>query len=64
MEELYRLPAERFAQVTTAGTPEDVAGWLRQYVDAGAEHLTLVAAADTAELGIDLAGRVRRLLRS
>lgn len=61
MEALYRLPPERFERVTAAGTPADVAGWLRQYVEAGAEHLTLVAAARTAGEGIDLAGEVKHL---
>lgn len=64
MEALYRLPPERFGRITVAGPPEHVAAWLRQYVEAGAEHLTLVPAANSAPEGIALAGRVRDLLSS
>ena len=64
LEALYNLPAEKFAHVTAAGTPEMVATKLAPYVAAGAEHLTLVIAADSVHEGIDQAAEVRRLLLS
>jgi alkanesulfonate monooxygenase SsuD/methylene tetrahydromethanopterin reductase-like flavin-dependent oxidoreductase (luciferase family) len=63
LEALYDLPAERFRHVTAAGTPDQVAGWLVPFVEAGAGHLTLIVAADSVHDGIDLAAEVRRLLQ-
>jgi len=62
MESLYRLPPEKFRNVTSAGTPEQVAESLAQYVSAGARHLTLVPVADSVDAGIEMAGEVRRML--
>lgn len=63
LEALYNLPAEKFEHVTAAGTPEMVAAKLAPYVAAGAEHLTLVVAAESVYEGIDHAAEVRRLLQ-
>lgn len=60
---LYHLPGERFANVTPAGTPAQVADWLRRFVDAGATDLTLVPAAADARAGLDGVAEVRELLR-
>jgi len=62
MQALYRLPPERFVNVTAAGTPEQVAEWLAPYVDAGAGSISIVPAARSVEAGVELAGEVRRLL--
>lgn len=62
LERLYHLPGERFANVTPAGTPADVAEWLRAYVDAGATSLTIVPAAASVEEGVAAVAEVRRLL--
>jgi alkanesulfonate monooxygenase SsuD/methylene tetrahydromethanopterin reductase-like flavin-dependent oxidoreductase (luciferase family) len=62
LEALYNVPAEKFEHVTAAGTPEMVAAKLAPYVAAGAEHLTLVVAAESVHEGIDHAAEVRRLL--
>ncbi len=64
LEALYNLPAEKFEHVTAAGTPDTVAERLAPYVDAGAEHLTLIVAAESVHDGIDRAAEVRRLLRA
>jgi len=63
LEALYNLPAEKFEHVTAAGSPEAVAAKLTPYVEAGAEHLTLIVAADSIHQGIDDAAEVRRLLQ-
>ncbi len=62
VESLYRLPYEKFERVAPAGTPAQVAEWLAPYATAGAGHLTLIAAASSAEAGIDYAAEVRALL--
>jgi alkanesulfonate monooxygenase SsuD/methylene tetrahydromethanopterin reductase-like flavin-dependent oxidoreductase (luciferase family) len=62
MEQLYRLPPDRFAHLTGAGTAEQVAEYLSTFVDAGAQHVTIVPVARTSEEGVELAGHVRELL--
>lgn len=64
MQELYRLPSEKFEHVTAAGTPEDVAARLSDYVDAGARHLTLVPVGDSVHEDIEAVAEVRRLLQA
>ncbi len=64
LEGLYHLPGERFANVTPAGTPEQVADWLRAFVGAGATDITVVpAAVSDAEAAAGVA-EVRELLRA
>jgi alkanesulfonate monooxygenase SsuD/methylene tetrahydromethanopterin reductase-like flavin-dependent oxidoreductase (luciferase family) len=64
MESLYRLPYEKFARVAPAGTPAQVATWLAPFVEAGAEHITIIPAALSPEAGVDLVAEVRGLLRA
>ena len=64
MQALYSQPPERFQHVTAAGTPVQVAEKLVPYVEASAEHLTIVTIADSVHDGIDLAAEVRRLLQA
>ncbi|MGQ4600927.1 LLM class flavin-dependent oxidoreductase [Nocardia sp. R6R-6] len=62
MTALYHLPRERFLNVAPAGTPTQVADWLRPFVTAGAQNLTITVAAASVEAGIDHAAEVRELL--
>jgi alkanesulfonate monooxygenase SsuD/methylene tetrahydromethanopterin reductase-like flavin-dependent oxidoreductase (luciferase family) len=62
MSKLYNLPPEKFQHVTSAGRPQDVAGFLSSYVEAGARTFTLVPVADDIHTAIELSGEVRRLL--
>jgi alkanesulfonate monooxygenase SsuD/methylene tetrahydromethanopterin reductase-like flavin-dependent oxidoreductase (luciferase family) len=64
MQALYNQPPERFQHVTAAGTPEQVAEKLVPFIEAGAEHLTIVTVADSVHDGIDMAAEVRRLLQA
>src|SRR6266700_3516590 len=64
MQALYIQPPDRFQHVTAAGTPEQVAEKFVPFVEAGAEHLTVVTVADSVHDGIDLAAEVRRLLQA
>lgn len=64
MSRLYNLPPEKFQHITAAGVPDDVAGFLASYVDAGARTITLVPVADDVHAAVELSGEVRRLLQS
>jgi alkanesulfonate monooxygenase SsuD/methylene tetrahydromethanopterin reductase-like flavin-dependent oxidoreductase (luciferase family) len=63
MERLYQLPYEKFQYLAPAGSPEQVAEFLRPYVESGAEHLTLVPAGPSVEAEIDAVAEVREHLR-
>lgn len=62
MEAFYGVAFERFARYTPVGTPEDVAAWLRPFVEAGAGTLSLAPVAATVDEGIAAVGEVKRLL--
>jgi alkanesulfonate monooxygenase SsuD/methylene tetrahydromethanopterin reductase-like flavin-dependent oxidoreductase (luciferase family) len=62
MEALYHLPPEKFAHLTAAGTPEQVAEYLAPYVEGGATAVSIVPVAGDPTEGVALAGEVRRLL--
>ena len=64
MERLYRLPYEKFRYLAPAGTPKQVAEFLRPFTEAGAEHVTLVPAGASVEAEIDAAAEVREHLRA
>lgn len=62
MEQIYRLPFDRFARYVPCGTPADVASALGAYVDAGCRSFNLLAhAADPAAVTPAVA-QVRRIL--
>lgn len=63
MSALYNLPAEKFQHITSAGSPDTVAAFLKTYVEAGARTITLIPVAETIHEAIELSGEVRRLLR-
>lgn len=62
MEELYGMPYERFARWSPAGTPADVADFLRPYLDAGCTTVNLIPRGPDPEQTVALAAEVRRLL--
>ncbi len=63
MEHLYQTPFEKFARYSPAGTPEQVAGLLQAYVDAGCRSFNLIAVAVDDDIIIEGARCVRELLR-
>lgn len=63
MEQLYRLPPERFAHLAPAGSPERVAESLMPYVEAGATSLTIVPVAETDDDGVRMAAEVAASVR-
>jgi alkanesulfonate monooxygenase SsuD/methylene tetrahydromethanopterin reductase-like flavin-dependent oxidoreductase (luciferase family) len=64
MERLYRLPYEKFRYLAPAGTPKQVAEFLRPFAEAGAGHVTLVPAGASVEAEIDAVAEVREHLRA
>ena len=64
MEHLYRLPYEKFRYLAPAGTPKQVAEFLRPFTEAGAEHVTLVPAGASVEAEIDAVAEVREYLQA
>ncbi len=62
MEGLYHLPFGKFERLAPAGTPAQVAEELVPYLEAGAEHITLIPAAASPEAGVEHAAAVRALL--
>ena len=64
MESLYQLPFERFERYAPSGTADDIAAFVRPYVDAGARHVNLAPVAATPEAVIDTAAEVAERLRS
>jgi alkanesulfonate monooxygenase SsuD/methylene tetrahydromethanopterin reductase-like flavin-dependent oxidoreductase (luciferase family) len=63
MEGLYRMPFDRFSRYAPHGTPDDVAGALQPFVDAGASTVLLAAVGDDVDEIVQGAEQVRALLR-
>lgn len=62
MQALYKLPFEKFERLCPAGTPKQVADFLRPYVENGARSLTLVPCSPSWKAGVDAVAEVRSLL--
>jgi len=62
MQALYKLPFDRFERLCPAGTPAQVAEFLRPYVEAGAQSLTLVPCSPSWQVAADAVAEVRELL--
>jgi alkanesulfonate monooxygenase SsuD/methylene tetrahydromethanopterin reductase-like flavin-dependent oxidoreductase (luciferase family) len=62
MEGLYQLPYEKFQHVAPAGTPEQVAEFLRPFVASGAAHVTLIPVGTSIEAEIDAVAEVKEQL--
>ena len=62
LEGLYHLPFGKFERLAPAGTPAQVAEQLAPYLEAGAEHITLIPAATSPQAGVEHAAAVRALL--
>ena len=62
MEALYHMPFEPFERYSPTGPPEQVADFLRPYLEAGATQLDLIPVGESIEATIDHAAAVRELL--
>ncbi|HZP28542.1 MAG TPA: LLM class flavin-dependent oxidoreductase [Acidimicrobiia bacterium] len=62
MEDLYRIPFERFERTSPYGTPADVAGALSAYVDAGAHTIDVIAVGADQQQALEAAAAARERL--
>ena len=64
MENIYRLPFDRFARYVPVGTPADVADVLGPYIDSGCRSYNLLAHAADSSSVTPAVAEVRRILRA
>ncbi len=64
MERFYKIPFERFEKYTPTGNAEQIAEFLRPYVDAGATTLNLTPCGADREAEFETIAEVRSLLSS
>jgi alkanesulfonate monooxygenase SsuD/methylene tetrahydromethanopterin reductase-like flavin-dependent oxidoreductase (luciferase family) len=64
MQTFYGIGFESFERWTPFGTPEDVAGFLAPYLDAGCDEINLIPRGADPEAVMHDAGEVARLLRA
>ncbi len=62
MQDFYQMPFEPFERYSPYGPPEQVADFLRPYIDAGCRRFNVIPCADDVDTGIAAVGEVRKLL--
>ena len=62
MQRFYQMPFEPFERYSPYGTPEDVAEFLRPYIDAGCSTFNVIPCAGDDESAIAAVGELRTLL--
>jgi alkanesulfonate monooxygenase SsuD/methylene tetrahydromethanopterin reductase-like flavin-dependent oxidoreductase (luciferase family) len=62
MATFYQLPFERFERYSPYGAPEDVANFLRSYVEAGCSVINVIPCAADYEAAVAGVGELRELL--
>jgi len=62
MANFYKLDFAPFAKYTPTGTPQQIADYLRPFVDAGATTLNLAPCGASPEIEIETVARVKELL--
>ena len=65
MEDMYRVPFERFAKFTPCGPPDQIAAYLRGYIEAGCTSFNIAAYSASGSWAdtVDAMSEVRRLLQ-
>jgi hypothetical protein len=64
MERFYKIPFERFEKYTPTGDAEQIAAFLRPYVDAGASTLNLTPCGANPEVEYETIAAVRTVLNT
>ena len=62
MQSFYQMPFEPFERYSPYGTPEDVAEFLRPYIDAGCSNFNVIPCARDDDNAIAAVGELRTLL--
>jgi len=63
MQSFYQMPFEPFERYSPYGTPEDVAEFLRPYIDGGCSTFNVIPCAGDADAAVAAVGELRALLR-
>jgi alkanesulfonate monooxygenase SsuD/methylene tetrahydromethanopterin reductase-like flavin-dependent oxidoreductase (luciferase family) len=64
MQGMYRIPYERFERYSPYGQAEEIADFLRGYVEAGCRDFNVMAVAGSSEQAVDGVAEIRERLRS
>jgi alkanesulfonate monooxygenase SsuD/methylene tetrahydromethanopterin reductase-like flavin-dependent oxidoreductase (luciferase family) len=64
MQSFYRMPFDPFERYSPHGTPQDVAAFLQEYVEAGCSVFNLIACAHDQEAAVAGVGELRTILRT
>jgi alkanesulfonate monooxygenase SsuD/methylene tetrahydromethanopterin reductase-like flavin-dependent oxidoreductase (luciferase family) len=62
MQNFYQMPFEPFERYSPYGTPEQVAEFLRPYVESGCTSFNVIPCADNPVTAVAAVGEVRKLL--
>jgi alkanesulfonate monooxygenase SsuD/methylene tetrahydromethanopterin reductase-like flavin-dependent oxidoreductase (luciferase family) len=62
MQAFYQAPFQPFERYSPYGTPDDVADFLRPYIEAGCSTFNIIPCAGDADMAIAGVGELRRLL--
>jgi alkanesulfonate monooxygenase SsuD/methylene tetrahydromethanopterin reductase-like flavin-dependent oxidoreductase (luciferase family) len=62
MEEMYRVPFERFEKYSPYGSPDEVAEFVIPYIERGARIINMAPRAETEEAGIEGVAEVAEIL--
>jgi alkanesulfonate monooxygenase SsuD/methylene tetrahydromethanopterin reductase-like flavin-dependent oxidoreductase (luciferase family) len=63
MQSFYRMPFEPFERYSPHGTPQDVAAFLHEYVEAGCTVFNLIGCSEDQEAAVAAVGELRDILR-
>jgi hypothetical protein len=64
METFYQAPFEPFEKYSPYGTPEDVAAFLRDYIEAGCTAFNLIPQSADHAVALEGVAEVKRLLEA
>ena len=64
MEDLYRIPYEKFEKWSPFGTPTEVAAFLRPYLSVGCKDINIIPVAKNPQAATDAVAEVAALLRA
>jgi alkanesulfonate monooxygenase SsuD/methylene tetrahydromethanopterin reductase-like flavin-dependent oxidoreductase (luciferase family) len=64
MQNMYRIPFERFERYSPYGTPAEIAEFLAAYVRAGCTRFNVMPVAESPEREVDAVAEIRERLRA
>jgi alkanesulfonate monooxygenase SsuD/methylene tetrahydromethanopterin reductase-like flavin-dependent oxidoreductase (luciferase family) len=64
MEQMYKIPFERFERYSPFGSPAEVADALAPYVESGCRHFNIMPITPSTEAAIEGVAEIRERLRT